>query len=101
MPPHSPLGRYCTKNMKEQDEKGRWDTTPKHSTPPNETTTSTTENSWPSSEASKTGDTSLSEAPTQSSSSRTTTTSNTGDTHNESTDALPATSYAWQITTST
>src|SRR6266403_3875709 len=101
MPPHLPQERYYTRNTREQDGKGPWGTTPRHSTPPNETTTSTTENSWPLSEASKTGDTSSSGAPTQSSSSRTTTTSNTGDTHNESTDASLVTSCIWRTTTST
>src|SRR6266446_1499917 len=101
MPPHLLPEQYCTKNMKGQGERGQWDTTLRRLTPPNETMTFTTENSWPLFEASKTGDTSSSEAPTQSLSSRTTTTSNTGDTRNRSTDALPATSYAWWTTTST
>src|SRR6266478_648390 len=82
-PPHSPPERYYTRNMKERDGRDLWDTTPRHLIPQNETTTSTTENSWPSSEALKTGDTYSSEAPTPLSSSRTTTTSNTGTTHNE------------------
>src|SRR6266403_4023171 len=98
MPPHSPPEQYYTRNTRERSEKDRWGTTPRHSTPPNETTTFTTENSWPLFEASKTGDTSSSGAPTQSLSSRTTTTSNTGDTRNGSTDVSPATSYTWWTT---
>src|SRR6266403_824914 len=47
--------RYYTKSTKKRSEKDQWDTIPRPLTPPNETTISTTENSWPSSEASKTG----------------------------------------------
>src|SRR6266403_748623 len=100
MPPHSPPEQYYTRNTRERSEKDRWGTTPKHSTPLNETTTFTTENSWPSSEVSKIGDTYSWGALIRSWSSRTTTTSNTGATHTKLTDALPDTSYAWRTTTS-
>src|SRR6266436_3780975 len=100
MPPHSPPERYYTRNTKGRDGKDPWDTTPRHLTLQNGTMTSMIENSWPLSKASKTGDTYLSEAPTQLSSSQTTTTSNIGATHNESTDVSPDTSYDWWTMTS-
>src|SRR6266403_4532116 len=98
MPPHSPLERYYTRNTKGRGERDRWDTTPRHSTPLNETTTFMTENSWPLSEALKIGGTSSLEAPTPLSSLRTITISNIGATRNELIGASPATSYDWRTT---